>query len=293
LCLTFLFSAACLIAAAAEPLDLRDGDRVVFLGNSFFERALDHGYLETELTLRYYDKAIQFRNLGWDGDTVYGHARTGGRRRTVFGDTEEGFQRLVDHVRTLQPTVVFVAYGFNECFDGEPGLKPFRKGLVRLLTSIASDKKTRFVLIIPPAPEQDVGLVYAMLKRYGAVIQNVASKHGHAVVDLFKESGALRKEHFENGIHLSRSGYQQVAKTTGDQLQLPEATSRISADKRERLRQTIVAKNRLYYHRWRPRNDAFVYGERKDEQKIAQTEPEKFEPFIAKQETLIRQLLKP
>ena len=53
LCLTFLLSAACLIAAAAEPLDLRDGDRVVFLGNSFFERALDYGYLETELTLRH------------------------------------------------------------------------------------------------------------------------------------------------------------------------------------------------------------------------------------------------
>ena len=44
-------------------------------------------------------------------------------------------------------------------------------------------------------------------------------------------------------------------------------------------------------HRGRPRNDAFVFGERKDEQKIAQTEPAQFEPFIAKQEAVVRQLL--
>ena len=57
------------------------------------------------------------------------------------------------------------------------------------------------------------------------------------------------------------------------------------------IRTVITKKNNLYFHRWRPRNDAFVYGERKDEQKIAQTEPGKLDPFIEKQEQVIRKLL--
>ena len=70
----------------AQSFSLEDGDRVVFLGNTFFERALDYGHLETMLTLHWPDRNVTFRNLGWDGDTVYGHSRAGGRRRAVFGD---------------------------------------------------------------------------------------------------------------------------------------------------------------------------------------------------------------
>ncbi len=282
------------LTVAAETFELRDQDRVVFLGNSFFERALDHGYLELALTLRWPDKHLTFRNLGWDGDTVYGHARTGGRRRAVFGNPEEGFQRLVEHVNSLKPTVVFVAYGFNECFDGEVGLKPFRKGFQRLLRAVG-EEKTRFVLVIPPLPQgEGAGIVCATLKRYGAVIREIADEGEHSVVDLMDpirlQQGA---GHFENGIHLSAFGYQQAAEAMVRQLSLPAAEDRLSSQVEESLRRAIVAKNTLYYHRWRPRNDAFVYGERKDEQKIAQTEPAKFEPFIAKQEALIRKLLKP
>ena len=115
--------------SAAEKFELCDGDRVVFLGNSFFERALDYGCLETALALRWPDRAITFRNLGWDGDTIYGHSRTAGRRRTVFGDPEEGFQRMIAHLDSLNPTVVFVAYGYNESFDGEAGIKRFANGM--------------------------------------------------------------------------------------------------------------------------------------------------------------------
>ena len=102
---TALFAISLMTSAlsAAEKFELCDGDRVVFLGNSFFERALDYGCLETALALRWPDREITFRNLGWDGDTVYGHSRTGGRRRTVFGDPEEGFQRMIAHLHSLNP----------------------------------------------------------------------------------------------------------------------------------------------------------------------------------------------
>jgi hypothetical protein len=63
------------------------------------------------------------------------------------------------------------------------------------------------------------------------------------------------------------------------------------SEKADQIRNTIIKKNTLFFHRWRPRNDAFVYGERKDEQRIAQEEPAQIEPFIAKQEAAIRFLL--
>ena len=64
-------------SSADEPkeksFELLNGDRVLFLGNSFFERALEYGYLESAIALSFPDRDITFRNVGWDGDTVFGH----------------------------------------------------------------------------------------------------------------------------------------------------------------------------------------------------------------------------
>ena len=82
----WLFTAFGAICSAQETtFELSDGDRVVFLGNSFFERALEYGHIEAALSLCNASRDIQFRNIGWDGDTVFGHSRAGGRRRAVFG----------------------------------------------------------------------------------------------------------------------------------------------------------------------------------------------------------------
>ena len=56
----------------AGSFELADGDRVVLLGNTFVERDLQHNRLETLLTSRFHAKTVVFRNLGWDGDTVFG-----------------------------------------------------------------------------------------------------------------------------------------------------------------------------------------------------------------------------
>lgn len=60
---------------AAEPFQLKDQDRVVFLGATFVEREGQFGYLETALTTAWPDRQITFRNLGWSGDTVWADSR--------------------------------------------------------------------------------------------------------------------------------------------------------------------------------------------------------------------------
>lgn len=279
-----------------KPFELRDGDRVLFLGNSLFERALEYGHLETALALRFPDRNLTFRNVGWDGDTVFGHSRTGGRRRAIFGDAEEGFQRMVEHVRSLKPSVIFLAYGSNESFKGPEGVAEFKKGLRRLVEAVGEGGKVRFVFL-SPLPVSPIFIPEASyyeerqahLLAYADALRWVADQRGTLFVDLL---GPLAKADFTtNGLHPNDAGYRLIAAQLAEQLNLPAPCIKPTSPKAEALRATIIKKNQLYFHRWRPRNDAFVYGERKDEQKIAQTEPAQFEPFIVKQETRIREML--
>ena len=292
-----------------QLMELREGDRVAFLGNSLFERALDYGHIETSLMLRWPQRKVTFRNLGWDGDTVYGHSRAGGRQRAVFGDAEEGFSRMIAHVRSLDPTVVIVAYGYNESFDGKAGVEPFRQGLERLLDALGSDSR-RFVLLSPTPMEPGFGTDLALGQRDGGAsgpsyasqrnailrlfrdaIAESAQHGGHAFVDLFGALRTLKGTYSEDGIHPSENGYREIARIIGDPLKMPPPQIAIESGPGEKIRAAVVKKNTLYFHRWRPRNDAFVYGERKDEQKIAQTEPEQFEPFVARSEEVVRRLV--
>src|SRR5262249_18241342 len=49
----------------------------------------------------------------------------------------------------------------------------------------------------------------------------------------------------------------------------------------EKLRRTIVEKNRLYFHRWRPQNETYLFGFRKYEQGNNAREIPLFDPLVA------------
>jgi lysophospholipase L1-like esterase len=64
-------------------------------------------------------------------------------------------------------------------------------------------------------------------------------------------------------------------------------------DQVERLRKAIRAKNRLYFHRWRPQNETYLFGFRKHEQGRNAKEVVQFDPLIAKAEKEIAKLRLP
>jgi hypothetical protein len=66
-----------------------------------------------------------------------------------------------------------------------------------------------------------------------------------------------------------------------------------SLDQAEKLRQTIIAKNELYFHRWRPANVTYLFGFRKYEQGQNAREIPQFDPLIAEKEKEIAELRKP
>ena len=57
--------------ARAVPLKLGEGDVVAFVGGTDMVRMQKDGRLEAALTHRFMKVRPKFRDLAWDGDTVY------------------------------------------------------------------------------------------------------------------------------------------------------------------------------------------------------------------------------
>lgn len=283
----FLFAFTSPLRAA--EFELKDGDRVVFLGNTLVEREQRYGFWEAALTSRYPDKKIIFRNLGWSGDTVFGEARAG------FGDVAHGFKQLKELTIELKPTVIFIAYGTNESYEGKAGLAKFTQGLETLLDTLAVTH-ARFVLF-SPIPHEDMGrplpdptVANENLAMYRDAIKAVAEKRNIHFADLFELMGAGKitkrdKPLTDNGMHLTSYGYRQ---TTPLFLQsLGMTTSASDPEPSETLRNLIREKNQLYFYRWRPQNETYLFGFRKHEQGRNAKEVAEFDPLIAEKEKQI------
>jgi hypothetical protein len=61
----------------------------------------------------------------------------------------------------------------------------------------------------------------------------------------------------------------------------------------ERLRTAINEKNQLYFHRWRPQNETYLFGFRKHEQGNNAREIPLFDPLVAEKEKEIATLRRP
>ncbi|MEX2216035.1 MAG: GDSL-type esterase/lipase family protein [Phycisphaeraceae bacterium] len=196
--------------------ELKDGDRVVLLGNTFVERESQYGYIELALTSHYPDRNITFRNLGWSGDTVWGEARA------RFGGQREGFEHLVKWVRSCNPTVLLIAYGQNEAFAGPDGLEKFRKGLTDLMKAV-EDTGARIAFIGPykmemlGPPLPDPAKQNGYIEMYSDAMKSFAVEKGFPFIDLIDAVPAAPMPAFpsytDNQLHLTSFGYWNVATT--------------------------------------------------------------------------------
>jgi lysophospholipase L1-like esterase len=266
---------------------LRDGDRVVFLGDTFVEREGDRGFIETALVAAHPEASLTFRNLGWSGDTVWAESRG------VFDQPAKGYERMLALVRELKPTIVFVAYGRNESYQGETGLASFRTQLEKLCDDLRT-VDTRLVLVTPHRFETaDADARNAALAIYSQAIRDVAAAKQAGLVDLFTQlptTATAGGKLTENGVHLSNAGYAQAARVfaagSGH-----EASADFAA-RSENIRKQVVAKNTLFFHRWRPANETYIFLFRKHEQGNNAVEIPQFDPLVEAAEQKVRSLVK-
>src|SRR3954471_5096687 len=90
------------LGRAAEPFALKDGDRVVFYGDSITDQRLYTTFTESFVVTRFPKMDVSFIHSGWGGDRV-----TGGNGGTID-------VRLERDVFAYKPTVMTIMLGMND-----------------------------------------------------------------------------------------------------------------------------------------------------------------------------------
>ncbi len=292
---------------AGARFELREGDRVVLLGDTLIEREQQYGWVELMLTARFPDRNVTFRNLGWSGDTPVGDSRFGlSLLQAGREPADEGWTQLLKQLEDAKPTVVFVGYGMASSFDGEAGRGKFKANYARLLDALAKIAPGARVVLLGPVRHENLGSPWANaaphnaeLERVNAVVREIATQRQAIFFSLYDALRAPmeRGERVggakltDNGIHLNSAGYRFVSEALEDRLFADTAAGAWRTSlATEPLRQAILKKNEWFFFRSRPQNMAYIFGFRKKEQGNNAGEVLQFDAFITNEEKRIAQL---
>ena len=170
--------------ARTAPFQFEDGDRVVFVGATFFERAQLSEHLEATLAGTLGDKRVIFRNLGWSADTTYADSRG------IFDRPEVGYLRMVEHIRAEEPTVAMICYGQNEALTAGLSPEQYSDQLGRLLDELTASgiacvlvSPHELLPAVPPVPSPS--RFNSRIKVYSETTGSVAQSRGLLFVDVF------------------------------------------------------------------------------------------------------------
>jgi len=170
------------VARGDEPFYLKDGDRVVFYGDSITDQRLYTLFTEAYIVTRFPEMKVEFVHSGWGGDRV-----TGGGGGSI--DT-----RLDRDVIAYKPTVVTIMLGMNDAsyrkFD-QKIFDTYAKGYRHIVERLKSELPGVRLTLIRPSPYDDVTLppnfeggYNAVLVRYGDFVEALAKETGATVADL-------------------------------------------------------------------------------------------------------------
>lgn len=166
---------------AADDFYLKNGDRVVFYGDSITDQRLYTTFAETFVVTRFPKLSVEFVHSGWGGDRVTGGG--GGNIQT----------RLDRDVFAYKPTVMTVMLGMNDggyrAFD-ENIFKTYDQGLRSIVDKVQSTLPGVRMTLIQPSPYDDVtrnpkfaGGYNGVLVRYSEAVRDIASTNHQLTAD--------------------------------------------------------------------------------------------------------------
>jgi lysophospholipase L1-like esterase len=170
------------LQARAESFALKDGDKVVFYGDSITDQRLYTTFTETYVVTRFPNLNVSFVHSGWGGDRVTGG---GGGPIDV---------RLKRDVFAYKPTVMTIMLGMNDgsyrAFD-EKIFDTYAKGYQHIIDSVKKELPGIRITVIQPSPFDDVtqppkfeGGYNAVLVRYSQFVKELAEREKLGVADL-------------------------------------------------------------------------------------------------------------
>jgi lysophospholipase L1-like esterase len=234
-----LTSAPALAAEPPAPFALRDGDRVVFYGDSITQDGGYARFVEEYVRTRFPHWDVRFHNAGVGGDTVKG------------GGAGPIDVRLERDVVALKPTVVTIMLGMN---DG--GYKPFDpatlatfgdgyRAIVSKLQRALPGVRLTFILSSPfddvARPPQFAPGYDDVLRRLGCYVATLGAKEKATVVDfrgpvnagiaaVMKENPGLARQVVPDRVHPGAAGHAVMGAALLRGWNAPSLVTRVEID---------------------------------------------------------------
>jgi lysophospholipase L1-like esterase len=168
--------------AAAADFAVKDGDTVVFYGDSITDQRLYTVFTESYIVTRFPQMHVKFVHSGWGGDRVSGG---GGGPIDV---------RIKRDVLAHNPTVVTIMLGMNDgryrASDRET-FQTFSSGYAEIVKRLKAALPEVRITVIEPSPYDDVtrkpqfeGGYNSVLLQYGGYLKELAKSENLNVADL-------------------------------------------------------------------------------------------------------------
>ena len=232
-------TAAAQAAAAPAPFALRDGDRVVFYGDSITQDGAYARFVEEYVRTRFPQWNVRFYNAGVGGDTVRG------------GGSGPIDVRLARDVIALKPTVVTIMLGMNDGgykrFDPTT-LSAFADGYRAIVERLQRELPGVRLTLIRPSPFDDVARPPQFapgyddtLRRLGCYVVTLAATAKADVADfrdrvnaglatVVKDNPELAKQIIPDRVHPGPSGHMLMGATLLRTWHAPGLVSRVAID---------------------------------------------------------------
>jgi lysophospholipase L1-like esterase len=242
--------------AQAQKTDfaLKDGDRVVFYGDSITDQRQYTVFTEDFVLTRFPKRKISFVHSGWGGDRVSGG---GGGSAEV---------RVARDIVPYRPTVVTIMLGMNDAsyrpFDSAI-FKNYATGYRRLLDLITGPLPKARVTLIQPSPFDDVTRApgfpegyNSVLVRYGNYLKEEAATRQMGIADLNTDVVAmltkakatdakLSQEIIPDRVHPGAAGHLIMAGALLKAWNAPSIVSRVAISGGDSVRVTKIEQAKI------------------------------------------------
>jgi lysophospholipase L1-like esterase len=230
-------------AAAAQDFHLKDGDRVVFFGDSITDQRLYTTFTETFAVTRFPKRNVTFIHSGWGGDRVTGGAGGGIQ------------ERLTRDVFAYKPTVMTIMLGMNDgrvrAFNDQL-FDMYSRGYRDIVKRVKEADPSTRITAIQPSPYDDVtyeprfpGGYNGVLLRYSDFVRQFGAQQNLTVADLNRPvtamlakakqaDAALSQKIIPDRVHPGASGHLIMAAALLKAWNAPAVVSAVTIDAKAR-----------------------------------------------------------
>lgn len=250
------------------PLEVIEGERIAFVGNSTAERMNLFGHFEALLHQRFPTKQLSVRNFARPADEV------GNRQRP------NAYTKLDDPLAAFGADTYLLFFGFNESFAGSAAIETFKADYAELIRELQThysrddtQAPPRLIVVSPIAVEPagdpllpDAAARNEVLARYRDATRDLATAQGLPFVDIFDATVATfsakpGRQFTINGCHVNELGDRAIGEALDRALFGPPTEPPLAQEAFARLKAAVNDKSWVHLQDYRMLNGWYAYGD--------------------------------